>query len=108
MSNIKVAVSVVALTFGVNAYAEPISEDSLWGIQQVAAICSASEIGEMKDDYWDVVKDIDDLIGDDYKPNEFTRNQVNRHVMRAAVDPGICLQSYGRVMNAVIEYKESI
>ena len=107
MSNIKVAVSAVALTFGVNAYAEPITDDALWGVQQVAAICSASEIGEMKDDYWTVVKDIDELIGGDYEPNEFTRSQSMRHVMRAAMDPGVCIQSYGRVMYAVNEYKES-
>ena len=103
----KKLVLAVSLGLASNAYAEPITDDALWGVQQVAAICSASEIGAMADEYWEVVTTVDELLGEDYEPNEFVRNESMKYVMSAAWDPNVCIQSYGRVMNAVNEYKNS-
>ena len=103
----KKLVLAVSLGLASNAYALDAEKETLWVMQQVSAICSAHDIGEMADDYWDVVKDIQNLIGADYDPHDISRGNAKKHVMRAAVDPAICYQSYGRVVNHVNEYKNS-
>ena len=54
----KKLVLAVSLGLASNAYALDAEKETLWVMQQVSAMCSAHDIGEMADDYWDVVKDI--------------------------------------------------
>ena len=92
-----------------NAYALDAEKETLWVMQQVSAkFDSAHDIGEMADDYWDRrERHPKSGIGADYDPHDISRGNAKKHVMRAAVDPAICYQSYGRVVNHVNEYKNS-
>ena len=99
-----VLVSAIALGLSANVNAEVVEKDTVWAISQVAMVCSAVGLGEMSDDYFEMVGTIDDLIGRDYEPDPYIKSLGMKHSTRAMFDPSICISSYARATLTVEQF----
>ena len=100
-----VLASVAVLGFSVNVNAAPVEEDTLWAVGQVSMVCSAHDLGSLADEYFDIVGEIDDLIGDDYEPNPGTRVIAEQHTVRAMLNPSVCVQAYANVKRTISNFE---
>ena len=99
-----VLAAAIALGLSANVNAEVVEKDTVWAITQVAMVCSAVGLGEMSDDYFEMVSTIDDIIGEDYEPDPYIRSVGMKHATRAMFDPNICISSYARATLTVEQF----